>query len=303
LSLQSNPGSEVDTTEISVRARKVVEVLTREFPSRNGLYAGNLSRAAEFIEKEFSSLGMEIESQVYGTYSTRVKNLIVEKRGRNTAKPLIIIGAHYDTAVDTPGADDNASGVAGLLELARLLREYPNERTIQFVAFTLEEPPYFNTAKMGSHVYAKRLKVDRTSVQLMISLEMIGYGGEHLKQSYPFPLMRTLGRYPRVGDFIGIVGNIRTRRLVGAVKAAMREGCKIGVESLSAPGFIPPLYLSDHSSFWKQQYPAIMITDTAFLRNPNYHNQGDTDQTLNYEFLAEVVKGVSRAVIALDQRH
>lgn len=298
----SSASSEIDTTEISVRARKVVEVLTREFPSRNGLYAGNLSRAAEFVEKEFSSLGLEVESQAYGTYSTRVKNLIVEKRGRNTAKPSIIIGAHYDTVIDTPGADDNASGVAGLLELARLLREYPNERTIQFVAFTLEEPPYFYTAKMGSRMYAKRLKVDGIRVQLMISLEMIGYAGEHIKQSYPFPLMRWLGRYPRTGDFIGIVGNIRTRRLVGVVKAAMREACTIRVESLSAPGFIPPLYLSDHSSFWKNRYPALMITDTAFLRNPNYHNQGDTDQTLNYGFLAEVVKGLYHAVIALDQR-
>lgn len=300
--MKSNLNSQVDTTEISSRARRHVEVLARNFPSRNGLYAGNLSRAAEFIEKEFSWLGMEVESQVYGTYSARVKNLIVEKRGRNPAKPLIIIGAHYDTVVDTPGADDNASGVAGLLELARLVREYPNERTIQFVAFTLEEPPYFYTAKMGSRMYAKRLKVDRTRVQLMISLEMIGFAGEHLKQSYPFPLMRTLRRYPRYGDFIGIVGNIRTRRLVSVVKAAMREACTIGVETLSAPGFIPPLYLSDHSSFWKQRYPAIMITDTAFLRNPNYHNQGDTDQTLNYGFLAEVVKGVYHAVIALDQR-
>jgi Zn-dependent M28 family amino/carboxypeptidase len=245
---------------------------------------------------------MEVESQVYGTYSTRVKNLIVEKRGRNTAKPLIIIGAHYDTVVDTPGADDNASGVAGLLELARLLQKYPSERTIQFVAFTLEEPPYFYTAKMGSRMYAKRLKVDGTRVQLMISLEMIGYAGKHLKQSYPFPLMRVLGRYPRTGDFIGIVGNIRTRRFVKAVKAVMSEVCAVGVESLSAPGFIPPLYLSDHSSFWKQRYPALMITDTAFLRNPNYHNQGDIDQTLNYGFLAEAVKGIYHAVIALDQQ-
>jgi Zn-dependent M28 family amino/carboxypeptidase len=297
----SSASSEVDTTEISSRTRRVVEVLTRNFPSRNGLYAGNLSRAAEFIEKEFSVLGMKVESQAYGTYSTRVKNLIVEKRGRDIAKPSIIIGAHYDTVIDTPGADDNASGVAGLLELARLLRGYPNERTIQFVAFTLEEPPYFYTAKMGSRMYAKRLKLDGTRVQLMISLEMIGYGGKHIKQSYPFPLMRMLGRYPRTGDFIGIVGNIRTRRLVGVVKAAMREPCAIGVESLSAPGFIPPLSLSDHSSFWKYGYPALMITDTAFLRNPNYHNQGDTADTLNYDFLAEVVKGVYHAVIALDR--
>jgi Zn-dependent M28 family amino/carboxypeptidase len=296
----SSLGAEISTSDISARARRIVEVLCRKFPSRNGLYAGNLSRAADFIEQEFTSLGMKVESQAYGTYSSRVRNLIVEKRGQNDSKPQILIGAHYDTVVNTPGADDNASGVAGLLELARLLRDYPNERTIQFVAFTLEEPPYFYTPKMGSRVYAKRLKLDRIRLQLMISLEMIGYGGKDLNQSYPFPLMRTLGHYPRKGDFIGIVGNLRTRRMVGVVKRAMQQACSIGVESLSAPGFLPPLYLSDHSSFWKCGYPALMITDTAFQRNPNYHQPGDTEDTLNYEFLAETVKGVYSAVVALD---
>jgi Zn-dependent M28 family amino/carboxypeptidase len=293
-------GAEVSASEISTRARRIVEVLCQKFPSRNGLYAGNLSRAADFIEQEFSSLGMKVESQAYGTYSSRVRNLIAEKRGHDDSKPVILIGAHYDTVVNTPGADDNASGVAGLLELARLLRDYPNDRTIQFVAFTLEEPPYFYTPKMGSRVYAKRLKLDRLRLQLMISLEMIGYGGKDLKQSYPFPLMRTLGHYPRKGDFIGIVGNLRTRGMVGVVKRAMQRACSIGVESLSAPGFLPPLYLSDHSSFWKCGYRALMITDTAFQRNPNYHQPGDTEDTLNYEFLAETVKGVYSAIVALD---
>jgi len=112
--------------------------------------------------------------------------------------------------------------------------------------------------------------------------------------------MRTLGGYPKEGNFIGIVGNLRTRRMVSMVKRAMRQACSIGVESLSAPGFLPPLYLSDHSSFWKSGYPALMITDTAFLRNPNYHQSSDTENTLNYGFLAEVVKGVFGAVVALD---
>ena len=295
------PFSLPEDAEISSRARRVVEVLARDFPSRNGLGAGNLSRAAEFIENEFVALGFEVESQAYGTYSTRVKNLIVEKHGRNAAKSSIIIGAHYDTVINSPGADDNASGVAGLLEMARLLRDYPNERTIQLVAFTLEEPPYFYTGKMGSRMYAKRLKIDKTRVQLMISLEMIGYAGNDMRQTYPFPLMRTLGRYPRTGNFIGVVGNIRTRRLVKAVREAIRQGCSIGVESLSAPGFLPPLNLSDHSSFWKYGFPALMITDTAFLRNPNHHYPTDTDNTLNYAFLAEVVKGVYNAVITLDR--
>ena len=290
-----------ESSEIALRARRVVEVLARKFPSRNGLAAGNLSRAAEFIEKEFSSLSFKVESQAYGTYSARVKNLIVEKRGMNASKSAIIVGAHYDTVIGSPGADDNASGVAGLLELARLLRDYPNERTIQFVAFTLEEPPYFYTAKMGSRMYAKRLKADRTRVKLMLSLEMIAYAGDDLKQAYPFPFMRIFGGYPKRGNFIGVVGNLRTRRLVKVVRDAMRQGSHIGVESLSAPGFLPPLYLSDHASFWKYGFPALMITDTAFLRNPNYHHPTDTDETLNYDFLAEVVQGVLNAVMMLDR--
>ena len=295
------PFSAPEVAEIACRARRVVEVLSRNYPSRSGLSAGNLTRAAEFIEKEFLALGLKVEPQSYGTYSTRVKNLIVGQSGRNDSKPCIVLGAHYDTVIDTPGADDNASGVAGLLELARLLKGYPNERTIQFVAFTLEEPPYFYTPKMGSRMYAKRLKLDRTRVQLMFSLEMIGYAGDHLKQAYPFPLMRQLGHYPTKGNFIGIVGNIRTRKLVRVVRKAMRQGGNIGVESLSAPGYLPPVYLSDHSSFWKCGFPAVMITDTAFLRNPHYHSPSDTDDSINYSFIAEVVMGLYNAVITLDQ--
>lgn len=295
------PFSTPDVVEIACRTRRVVEVLSRDYPSRNGLSAGNLTRAAEFIEKEFLALGLKVELQSYGTYSTRVKNLIVGQCGRNDSKPCIVLGAHYDTVIDTPGADDNASGVAGLLELARLLKGYPNERTIHFVAFTLEEPPYFYTPKMGSRMYAKRLKLDRTRVQLMFSLEMIGYAGDHLKQAYPLPLMRQLGHYPKKGDFIGIVGNIRTRRLVRVVRKAMRQGSNIAVESLSAPGFVSPFNLSDHSSFWKCGFPAVMITDTAFLRNPHYHSPSDTHDSINYDFIAEVVTGLYNAVITLDQ--
>lgn len=292
-----------EVAEITTRARVIVETLARQFPSRNGLYPGNLARAASFIEQEFNARGFKVESQAYATSTARVKNLIVEQQGRNPSKPCIIIGAHYDTVVNSPGADDNASGVAGLLELARLLLDYPNERTLQFVAFTLEEPPYFYTRQMGSWMYAKRLKLDRRRVQLMLSLEMIGYAGENLKQSYPFPLLRRLRGYPSNGNFIGIVGNIRTRKLVKIVQQAMRDGCNIAVESLSAPGFLPPLFFSDHSSFWKFGFPAVMITDTAFLRNPNYHLPTDTDDTLNYGFLTEVIKGLYNAVITLDARH
>jgi Zn-dependent M28 family amino/carboxypeptidase len=292
-----------DGLEIATRSRRIVETLAGDFPSRNGVCANILQQASEFIENEFVALGCTVDSQTYRVGSTTVRNLIVEQRGQLHANPCIVLGAHYDTVLDTPGADDNASGVVGILELARLLKDYPNERTIYFVAFTLEEPPYFYTPLMGSRMFANRLKLLKTNVRLMVSLEMIGYASAGVRQVYPFPLMRQLRGYPKDGNFIGIVGNIRTGGLVKFVRRAMRAKCNIGVESLSAPGFVPPLYLSDHSSFWRFGFPALMITDTAFLRNPHYHQPSDTAESLNYHFLAEVVKGLYHAVIMLDRLH
>lgn len=295
------PISAEQVPEIATRSRCIVETLAGEFPSRTGIYGPNLERAAAWIELEFRSLGYKVSLQRYAIRSSgEVKNLIVEKPGLQLDRPCIVLGAHYDSVPGTPGADDNASGVAGLLELARLLRDYKNRRTLRFVAFTHEEPPYFYSSKMGSHVYAKSLKESHAQVEAMISLEMIGYGGSHLEQTYPFPLMRQIGSYPKRGDFIGVIGNIRSRKLARFILARMREVCGIGVEGLSGPGFLPPLNLSDHSSFWRHGYRAVMITDTAFQRNPHYHMASDSAETLNYDFLAEVARGVYCAVRALD---
>lgn len=291
-----------DLSDVAERSRRIVETLSRDFPSRTGLYGPNLARSALWIEQEFRGIGYKVALQRYAVLSEgEVKNLVVEKPGAEHGLPSIVIGAHYDSVPGTPGADDNASGVAGMLELARQLFDYENQRTFFFVAFTHEEPPYFYTSKMGSYVYAKSLKRSRVPLHAMICLEMIGYGGRHLKQTYPFPLLRRMGGYPKHGDFVGIVGNIRSRKLVRFVRDRMREACAIGVESLSAPGFLPPLNLSDHSSFWRHGYRAVMVTDTAFQRNPHYHLPSDAADTLNYEFLAEVVRGIHGAVVALDR--
>ena len=241
-----------------------------------------------------------MESQTYEGDGVQVRKLIVEKIGTDPEKPCSVLGAHYDTVLDTPGADDNATGVAGLLELLRLLRDYPNKRTIRFVAFPHEEPPYFYTHLMGSRQYAKKMKQAGENVMVMLALEMLGYAGKRYPQLYPAPLMRFLVRYPKYGNFIGLVGNLKSLRMMSVVRRAMRGRGTVGVESLSAPGFIPPLFLSDHSSFWKYGFPALMVTDTAFLRNPYYHKETDTADTLNYSFLAEVVDAVYAAVLALD---
>lgn len=290
--------SRIDTIERN--ARRIVETLARDYPSRHGTNPIALYGAASFIEKEFSSLGYEVQSQSYTADGVQVRNLVIEKKGEHPEKPCIVLGAHYDTVVGTPGADDNASGVAGLIEVSRLLKDYPNQRTIRFAAFPNEEPPYSFTQRMGSRQYARQLKEKREAVVAMLTLEMIGYAGKGFKQLYPVPLMRFLGGYPKDGNYIALVSNLRSGRILPMVRKAMRQRGLVGVESLRAPGFIPPLFLSDHSSFWKYGFPALMITDTAFLRNPNYHASTDKADTLNFRFMAEVIEAVYDAVLALD---
>lgn len=285
---------------IEQNARRIVETLAGDYPSRHGTNPAALHGAASFIEKEFSSLGYEVHAQSYTADGVQVRNLMVEKRGKQPEKPCIIVGAHYDTVAGTPGADDNASGVAGLIELSRLLKDYPNQRTITFAAFPHEEPPYSFTQQMGSRQYARQLKEKGKAIAAMLTLEMLGYAGEGFKQLYPAPLLRFLGKYPKDGNFIALVSNLRSGRILAMVREAMRARGLVGVESLRAPGFIPPLFLSDHSSFWKFGYPAIMITDTAFLRNPHYHGSTDKANTLNYRFMANVIETVHDALLALD---
>jgi Zn-dependent M28 family amino/carboxypeptidase len=285
----------------ATRARRIVTTLSVDYPSRHGSFPDVLIASANFIEKELGALGYAVGSQYYVSRGVKIRNLVVEKKGKEPGWPSIVLGAHYDTVVGTPGADDNASGVAGLIELARQLKDYSNAHTIRFVAFPHEEPPYFYTHQMGSRQYARQLKEQGENVLVMLSLEMLGYAGEGYRQLYPAPLMRLIGRYPKHGDFIALVGNLRSLGMMTVVRRAMRERCNVGVETLSAPGFLPPLFLSDHSSFWKAGYPALMVTDTAFLRNPHYHKESDTVETLNFDFFSEVVDGVHAAVLALDR--
>jgi Zn-dependent M28 family amino/carboxypeptidase len=292
--------SETTTQLIAKNARRIVETLTGDFPFRHGHNPTMLNGAATFVEQEFSSLGYEVHSQWYDCDGGRVRNIIAEKKGLLSDQASIVIGAHYDTVLSTPGADDNASGVAGVIELARLLKEYSNHHTIRFIAFPHEEPPYFFTHRMGSRQYASSAKKNGESIAAMLTLEMIGYAGEGYKQLYPVPLMRTFGGYPKDGNYVALVSNLRSAWLLSVVRKAMRQRETVTVVSLCAPGFIPPLFLSDHSSFWKYGFPALMITDTAFLRNPHYHAATDTADTLNFEFLAAIVDAVRAAVIALD---
>ena len=210
-------------------------------------------------------------------------------------RPLFILGAHYDSITTSPGADDNASAVAALLELARVIGPAADgSARLQLVAYDLEE-----FGLLGSAHHARRLRTSRAAVRGMISLEMLGYcahgpGSQHLP-----PVL--VGRYPDVGDFIGVVGNGPAAGLVETVVAAMRTVPGLPVEAMVVPDdgrLLPETRLSDHSSFWDHGYPALMITDTSFYRNPHYHRPTDTPDTLDYDFLARVTRGAIEAVRA-----
>jgi len=280
--------------------RTVIERLTLDFPSRNGRNPSALLGAADFLESQLVSLGLTVESMRYSDGTLDVRNLIIHRPGALPGASHFVIGAHYDTVLGTPGADDNASGVAGVVELARRFARLSTRHPLSFVLFPHEEPPYFLSSAMGSRRYASALSAADIPVRMMLSLEMIGFAHDESAQRYPFPLMRTLGGYPRQGNFIGIVGNLRSMRTVRSLRRAMQAACPIQVESLNAPGFLPPLFLSDHSSFWQFGFPAAMVTDTAFLRNPHYHMPTDTIGTLNFDFLAHVIDALEVGILSLD---
>jgi Zn-dependent M28 family amino/carboxypeptidase len=244
--------------------------------------------AADYIESVFTSSGYAVWRQNYSCYSQSVSNLIAEKTG--TKKDVVIIGAHYDTVPGSPGADDNASAVAGLLELARLNRETSNKKTLVFSAFVNEEAPCFGSPNMGSMVYAKHLREQRIPVEVMVSLEMIGYFSEERIQAYPLPGMGLV--YPKTGDYIGVVGNFLSSKYVSFFKKGIRKHSNIRARSLTGPEFFGGINLSDNYSFWHHGYRAVMVTDTSFFRNRHYHQLTDTIDTLDFDKMAEVVKGL-----------
>jgi len=284
---------------IEPRFRNTVSYLSENIGERSYLDIGKLGLAADFIEKNFASFGCITEKQAFSYRRNTYYNIWTEVKGTGAPDDgIIVIGAHYDSAVGTPGADDNASGVAGMLELARLTAENPLKRMVRFVAFTLEEPPAFMTRHMGSYAYAKGLRDEGVKVHGMISLEMLGYFCSHEGcQLYPASLFSLF--YPGRGDFISFVGNLSSRAFTREVEKAFREVSPFPIESLSAPAFIPGVDFSDHRNFWKFGYPAFMITDTAFYRNPNYHSPGDTAETLNYQKSAELIAGLYRALLKI----
>ena len=288
------PALTVDEKIVESNLRKTVNYIAGSIGERNVIAYQSLEKTAQFIETSFRTMGYSVQSQEYTVQMRKVRNLIAEIPGAGKPDEIVVIGAHYDTVADCPGADDNTSGVAGLLELARLLRNSHPERTVRFVAFVNEEPPWFQTQDMGSLVYAKELKRRGADVVAAISLETIGmYSDEEGSQQYPAGMGSI---YPKKGDFIAFVGYVASADLVRKSVAAFRRSVKFPVEGAAVPGAITGVSWSDHWSFWEQGYPAMMITDTAPFRNPNYHRPSDTPDTLDYDRMARVVSGMKGVI-------
>ncbi|MGJ8651481.1 MAG: M28 family peptidase [Opitutaceae bacterium] len=281
-----------DTTEASIdidRMQNVVKTLSVNFHPRSYGHTDNLNLTAAFIEDHFADAGGRIEKQEFSISGTTYYN--IRCMFGPSDGPRQIIGAHYDSHGKTPGADDNASGVAGLIELAYILGKQAPETTIELVAYTLEEPPFFATKDMGSYHHAKAVTEEGHPITGVIVLEMIGYYDDAFgSQEYPTLLFKLL--YPNTGDFIAVIGKLDQRPFIADIKAGMNGAAEIDVYSIAAPTQVPGIDFSDHRNYWEFGYDAVMISDTAFYRNKEYHKAGDTWDRLDYKKMGEVVKAV-----------
>lgn len=277
--------------EIHIRLRDHVRYLSQTIGDRSIYRPQALKAAEDYVWQTFQSQGYQPERQTFIYLKQEVANVIA---GNRRPQGYYILGAHFDTVAGTPGADDNASGVAVLLEVARLTRPLFPALPWAFIGFTTEEPPAFFTPYMGSRFYARRARQQKDKIKGMLCLEMVGYyRHEPHSQDLPFPL-RFMG-YPTTGNFIGLISDRRSRPLLHRLEQALRNGCQLPVATLAVPlgGYLlPETRLSDHASFWDQGYPAIMLTDTAFLRNPNYHGPRDTMETLDLDAMVELTLGL-----------
>jgi Zn-dependent M28 family amino/carboxypeptidase len=275
--------------------RRHVAHLSVNIGERHLWNGDSLEQAAQYIESEFSAAGYVPMRQTYLAYRKPVSNIITEKKG--TRPHSIVIGAHYDSVPGSPGADDNASAVAGLLELARMLRNVSCASRFRLVAFVNEESPSFGSDYMGSMQYARLLKARGEDVAFMIALEMIGYFDQRKSQHYPLGLMRRF--YPQTGDFIVVIGDLHSQQLARALARTIRRQGLVRAAALVAPRFFGGIDRSDHSAFWRHGFKAIMVTDTAMFRNENYHRETDTIETINFEVMADVVASLFAAVVHL----
>ncbi len=302
-----------DQLQLAKRLHDHVWLLAGDIGARSLTSAPeNLERAAGYIEHVLKSLGFEPEREefdveVMSQRNVKISpttaqfpsekhntwNVIAELQG--TSAEIVIIGAHYDSVYDCPAANDNGSGVAALLEIARALKSEKLDKTLRFVAFTNEEPPFFRTEDMGSYRHAVRCRDRNETITGMVCLETIGFYTEEANtQKFPHPLFGLV--FPKTGNFISLVSNIHSRALLRRCLKSFRKEAKFPSEGIAVPSLVKGVDFSDQYNFWNFGYPAIMVTDTAFYRYPHYHELEDTPDKINYETLALVVVGLIAVV-------
>ncbi|MGI9228619.1 MAG: M20/M25/M40 family metallo-hydrolase [Gammaproteobacteria bacterium] len=276
--------------EIQEHARQHVYMLAEQIGERHSEKPQQLQQAAEYIHAELSALGYAVTEQMFD--DGRFRNIVCELPGKTRPEEIVVVGAHYDTVWLTPGADDNASGITGVLELARLLKDEQPDRTLRFIAFVNEESPFYGTDSMGSMVSAKASRRAGENIVVMFSLEMIGYFlTEPGSQHYPRVVRQF---YPDTADFIAFVGNLRSGSQIRRAVKYFRQEATIGSAGLIAvEKVVPDIRRSDHAAYWRNGYPAMMVTDTSNYRNPNYHTETDTGDTLDYERMTRVINGMA----------
>lgn len=282
-------------SDLEERLRVHVYRLAHEIGERNSLRYRSLQKARDYVAETFGDAGYPVRLQEYRAWDLGFENVIATLPGSGGPEAgTLVVGAHYDSAPGTPGADDNASGVAALLEIARVLKREPLRKTLLFAAFSTEEPPYFGTELMGSRFFAAEVARGPSRVEGMVCLETIGYyRKEKGSQKYPFFLSLF---YPPQADFIGLVGNFRSHALLARVRDGLRLHSPVPMVHATLPSFVTGVDWSDHRSFWEEGIPAVMLTDTALFRNPNYHEATDTYESLDYATEAALVAGLAETV-------
>ncbi len=271
-----------------------VRVLGGTIGERNLYRPQALQAAADYIREVWTGEGFAVGEERFEVAGQPCINLMVETKGSERPETIVLVGAHYDSVIGSPGANDNATGVAILLEMSRILRHDGLSRTVRFVAFVNEEPPYFMTERMGSRHHARQARRRREDIAAMISLETLGYYSNAIgSQRYPFPFGAF---YPKTGNFLAVVGNLHSRGLVVDFLKQFASVSDFPIEGVATFEWIPGINWSDHWSFWRERYPALMLTDTAPFRYPEYHGQRDLPERVNGREFARAAHGIIHAV-------
>ncbi len=282
---------------LAARLEAHVRMLAESIGERNIYHPQALADAAVYIGQQCLEMGYKVALQSYTVEGVRSSNLEITRTGARKPAEILLIGAHYDSVIGSPGANDNGSGVAALLEMARHVATVQTDRTVRFVAFVNEEPPFYYSGQMGSQVYARAARARRHDIRFMVSLETIGYYSQRAgSQRYP-PMFKHF--YPDKGNFIAFVSDFRSRRVMRRFAATFGRHSQFPAESVATFSWIPGVGWSDHQSFWQSGYRAFMVTDTAFYRYRHYHLPTDTVDKVNFDAMAAVVEGLSRSIVSL----